>query len=82
LFDAASAKMQPLHSAFAPPGCETVQPHFAPCSVRRIPRVRLFIDYVTQLFRDIEQQRLVRAPAAAMPRWVKAQRPRASANRE
>ena len=30
-----------------------------PPSVRRIPRVRLFIDFVTQLFRDIEQQREV-----------------------
>ncbi|HSW26790.1 MAG TPA: substrate binding domain-containing protein, partial [Burkholderiaceae bacterium] len=53
-----------------------------PASVRRIPRVRLFIDFVTQLFRDIEQQRQVRAPATSMPRWVRAQRPRASANRE
>jgi DNA-binding transcriptional LysR family regulator len=48
-------------------------------SVRRVPRVRLFIDFVTQLFRDIEQQREVRAPSTAMPRWVKAYRPRASA---
>lgn len=50
-----------------------------PPSVRRISRVRLFIDFVTQLFRDIEQQREVRAPSTAMPRWVKAQRLRASA---
>jgi DNA-binding transcriptional LysR family regulator len=48
-------------------------------SVRRVPRVRLFIDFVTQLFRDIEQQREVRAPSTAMPRWAKAYRPRASA---
>jgi DNA-binding transcriptional LysR family regulator len=48
-------------------------------SVRRVPRVRLFIDFVTQLFRDIEQQREVRAPSTGMPRWVKAYRPRASA---
>jgi DNA-binding transcriptional LysR family regulator len=52
-----------------------------PPSVRRIPRVRLFIDFVTQLFRDIEQQRELRAPATAMPGWVKAARLRASATR-
>ena len=45
-----------------------------PPSVRRIPRVRMFIDFVTQLFRDIEQQRGVRPPASPMPRWVKATR--------
>jgi DNA-binding transcriptional LysR family regulator len=50
-----------------------------PPSVRRIPRVRRFIDFATQLFRDIEQQREVRAPSTAMPAWVKAYRPRASA---
>ena len=50
-----------------------------PPSVRRIARVRLFMDFVTQLFRDIEQQREVRAPSTAMPRWAKARRPRASA---
>jgi DNA-binding transcriptional LysR family regulator len=49
-----------------------------PPSVRRIARVRLFVDFVTQLFRDIEQQREVRSPSTAMPRWVKASRPRAS----
>jgi DNA-binding transcriptional LysR family regulator len=48
-------------------------------SERRVSRVRLSIDVVTQLFRDIEQQREVRAPSTAMPRWVKAYRPRASA---
>jgi len=48
-------------------------------SARRSARVRLFMDFVTQLFRDIEQQREVRAPSTAMPRWAKAKRPRASA---
>jgi DNA-binding transcriptional LysR family regulator len=52
-----------------------------PPSVRRIPRVRLFIDFVTQLFRDIEQQREVRTPVSPMPRWVKATRARASDTR-
>jgi DNA-binding transcriptional LysR family regulator len=49
-----------------------------PPSARRVARVRLFIELVTQLFRDIEQQREVRAPSTAMPRWAKAPRPRAS----
>ena len=34
-----------------------------PASVRRIPRVRLFRDFATQLFRDIEMQREVHTPA-------------------
>ncbi len=49
-----------------------------PPSVRRVPRVRLFIDFVTQVFRDIEQQREVHAPATAIPRWMTARKPRAS----
>jgi DNA-binding transcriptional LysR family regulator len=53
-----------------------------PPSVRRIPRVRRFIDFATQLFRDIEMQREVRSPSTAMPRWVKARRLRASATLE
>lgn len=53
-----------------------------PPSVRRIPRVRRFIDFATQLFRDIELQREVRSPSTAMPRWVKARRLRASATLE
>jgi LysR family transcriptional regulator, regulator for bpeEF and oprC len=52
-----------------------------PPSVRRIARVRRFIDFATQLFRDIELQREVRAPSTGMPPWVKAFRPRASATR-
>ena len=50
-----------------------------PPSVRRIARVRRFIDFATQLFREIELQREVRTPSTAMPRWVRAWRPRASA---
>jgi len=50
-----------------------------PPSARRIARVRLFMDFVVQLFREIEQQRQVHAPATAMPRWVVGRRPRASA---
>ena len=48
-------------------------------SVRRVPRVRLFIDFVTQLFRDIEQQREHRLPATSAPQWLKTRHPRASA---
>ena len=51
---------------------------YAP-SVRRIPRVRLFLDFATQLFRDIEMQREVHTPATTRPGWLKSWRPRASA---
>ena len=51
-------------------------------SVRRVPRVRLFIDFVTQLFRDIEQQREHRLPATSAPQWLKTRHPRASATIE
>ena len=49
-----------------------------PPSARRIPRVRLFIDWVSQLFEDLESRR--RAPQAAtdVPRWLKAPRSRTS----
>lgn len=50
-----------------------------PPSVRRLPRVRLFIDFVTQLFRDIELQRERRTPSTAMPRWRMSRKLRASA---
>ncbi|MDF3837596.1 LysR family transcriptional regulator [Cupriavidus basilensis] len=49
-----------------------------PPSVRRIPRVRLFMDFVTQVFLEIEQQREQHAPSTATPRWLKAKRLRAS----
>jgi DNA-binding transcriptional LysR family regulator len=52
-----------------------------PPSVRRVSRVRLFMDFVVQLYREIELQRESRAPSTAIPRWLKANRPRASATR-
>jgi LysR family transcriptional regulator, regulator for bpeEF and oprC len=52
-----------------------------PASVRRIPRVRLFIDFVTQLFRDVELQRETRSPATGQPHWLRGRRLRASATR-
>lgn len=50
-----------------------------PPTVRRTPRVRVFIDFVSQLFRDIEQQRLGRAAATGPPQWLKSRFARASA---
>jgi LysR family transcriptional regulator, regulator for bpeEF and oprC len=49
-----------------------------PPSVRRIPRVKLFINFVTQLFADIERQRQDPTPASPPPEWRKAHRARAS----
>ena len=50
-----------------------------PPSVRRVQRVRLFIDWVVQLFAEIERQRHVPLGASGVPRWLTAKRPRASA---
>jgi DNA-binding transcriptional LysR family regulator len=49
-----------------------------PPSIRRIPRVRLFIEFVTKLFSDIERQRDTPTPASKPPEWRKAHRARAS----
>lgn len=49
-----------------------------PASVRRLPKVRLFIDFVTQLFRDIDAQRRLRAPASGQPYYLRGARQRAS----
>ena len=50
-----------------------------PASVRRVPRVRLFIDWVSQLFADLERRRLQPESASGVPRWVRVQRSRTSA---
>lgn len=52
-----------------------------PPSVRRVPRVRVFIDFVTQLFQDLEAIREHRLPATAQPEWSKRLRTRASSVR-
>jgi DNA-binding transcriptional LysR family regulator len=52
-----------------------------PPSVRRVPRLRLFLDWVVQLFAEVERERLKPLSASPMPRWVVARRPRASASR-
>lgn len=50
-------------------------------SVRGIPRVRAFIDFVTQLFIDMERRRTMQQPASERPRWGAAPRSRTSATR-
>jgi LysR family transcriptional regulator, regulator for bpeEF and oprC len=50
-----------------------------PPSARRVPRVRVFLDWVTQLFAEVERERQRPLPGSPMPRWVKARRSRASA---
>ena len=52
-----------------------------PPSARRVPRVRVFLDWVAQLFADVERERQRPLPATAMPRWVTQRRPRASETR-
>ncbi|HQR57344.1 MAG TPA: LysR substrate-binding domain-containing protein [Burkholderiaceae bacterium] len=49
-----------------------------PPSVRRTPRVRVFLDWVVQLFAEVERERQRPLPATAMPRWVKTRSRRAS----
>jgi LysR family transcriptional regulator, regulator for bpeEF and oprC len=50
-----------------------------PPSVRRVLRVRLFIDWVSELFAHIEHQRNSPVPATGVPRWLASQRQRTSA---
>ncbi len=50
---------------------------YAP-SVRRTPRVRVFLDWVVQLFAEVERDRVKPFPATDMPRWAKMKRRRAS----
>jgi len=50
---------------------------YAPSS-RRIPRVRVFVEWVTKLFADIERQRQHPFAASPMPRWMRTPRRRAS----
>ncbi len=52
-----------------------------PPSVRRTPRVRVFLDWVVQLFAEVERERQRPLPATAMPRWVKQRKLRASETR-
>ena len=52
-----------------------------PPGARRVPRVRIFLDWVMQLFADVERLRQQPLPATPMPRWVMARKPRDSASR-
>jgi len=48
-------------------------------SVRRIPRVRLFIDFVTELFGELDRQRAQPVVSTERPRWLQRRYARASA---
>lgn len=50
-------------------------------SVRRTPRVRVFLDWVAQVFAEVERERQRPLPATSMPHWVKMRRLRASETR-
>jgi LysR family transcriptional regulator, regulator for bpeEF and oprC len=52
-----------------------------PPSARRVPRVRVFLDWVVQLFAEVERERQRPLPATAMPRWLNTRRARASDTR-
>ena len=49
-----------------------------PPGVHRVQRIRLFIDWVTQLFADIEHRRHVPQAASGVPRWLSTRSPRTS----
>lgn len=53
---------------------------YAP-SGRRTPRVRVFLDWVVQLFAEVERERQRPLPATPQPAWLRARRPRASTAR-
>ena len=40
-----------------------------------------FLDWVSQIFAEVERDRQRPLPATPMPRWLKAQRPKASSTR-
>ncbi|MDW3684456.1 LysR family transcriptional regulator [Cupriavidus sp. CV2] len=79
--DLASGTLVPALTDWEPTEVPPVNLLYRP-SVRRIPRVRLFIEFVTQLFREIELERERRISATETPDWLKAKRPysRASAS--
>jgi DNA-binding transcriptional LysR family regulator len=73
----ASGALVPVFSDWQQPDVPPVNLLYPP-SVRRIPRIKLFIDFVTKLFSDIERQREIPTPASKPPEWRKAHRARAS----
>lgn len=48
-------------------------------SVRRIPRVRLFIEFVTELFRELDRVRGKGVLGTERPRWLRRRYGRVSA---
>ena len=52
-----------------------------PPSVRRTPRVRVFLDWVVPRFAEVERERLKPLPATVMPHWAKGRRSRARQTR-
>jgi hypothetical protein len=50
-------------------------------TARRVPRVRVFLDWVMQFFADVERQRQLPLPATPTPSWVAARKLRALAMR-
>lgn len=76
-YEIASGALVPVLTDWQQPDVPPVNLLY-PASVRRIQRVRLFIDFVTQLFSDIERQRQNPAPPSQAPKWRKAHRARAS----
>lgn len=50
-------------------------------SVRRVPRVRLFVDFATRLFGELDQRRGRSVVGTERPRWLGRRHGRASARR-
>ncbi|MFL6693443.1 MAG: substrate binding domain-containing protein, partial [Ramlibacter sp.] len=73
----ASGALVPVLTDWQQPDVPPVNLLYPP-SVRRIQRVRLFIDFVTELFSDIERQREIPVPSSKAPEWRRAHRARAS----
>ncbi|MCK6376761.1 MAG: LysR family transcriptional regulator [Zoogloea sp.] len=72
-----SGKLVPVLTDWRPLDVPGVNLHYPP-SVRRIPRVRAFIDFASALFEHIEHLRMNQLPATASPDWLLARRSRAS----
>jgi hypothetical protein len=61
-------------STFVPPVTLMYRP-----SCRRIPRARVFIDFVAGVFRDLDRMRDQRIVASSRPDWLKPRYGQASA---
>jgi molybdate transport repressor ModE-like protein len=72
-----TGRLVPVLEDWRPLDVPAVNIHYPP-NVRRIPRVRAFIEFATRLFEEIEHQRANRLPATTSPDWLLARRTRAS----